>query len=161
MKPERLFIRMPGSTFIRSKSRSGRMMSVWRRLTNVRSVTLSGRARRWRYTANAFLYSTTSRLSRDSAGSSAWSYARAYGLQNRYAAGQPAYLGDIVHFPYIQTAHPDVSIAFDIDPEQAKASRKRILAQAAQEKLLVAGMHFGGVVLRRSSLRARIPHRLY
>ncbi|WP_347291746.1 MBL fold metallo-hydrolase [Kluyvera georgiana] len=52
--------------------------------------------------------------------------------------------GDIVHFPYIQTAHPDVSIAFDIDPEQAKASRKRILAQAAQEKLLVAGMHFGG-----------------
>lgn len=52
--------------------------------------------------------------------------------------------GDIVHFPYIQTAHPNVSIAFDIDPEQAKASRKRILAQAAQEKLLVAGMHFGG-----------------
>lgn len=52
--------------------------------------------------------------------------------------------GDIVHFPYIQTAHPDVSIAFDIDPEQAKSSRKRILAQAAQEKLLVAGMHFGG-----------------
>lgn len=52
--------------------------------------------------------------------------------------------GDIVHFPYIQTAHPEVSIAFDIDPEQAKASRKRILAQAAQEKLLVAGMHFGG-----------------
>lgn len=52
--------------------------------------------------------------------------------------------GDIVHFPYIQTAHPEVSIAFDINPEQAKASRKRILAQAAQEKLLVAGMHFGG-----------------
>lgn len=52
--------------------------------------------------------------------------------------------GDIVHFPYIQTAHPNVSIAFDIDPEQAKSSRKRILAQAAQEKLLVAGMHFGG-----------------
>ncbi|BBQ81992.1 MULTISPECIES: MBL fold metallo-hydrolase [Enterobacteriaceae] len=52
--------------------------------------------------------------------------------------------GDIVHFPYIQTAQPDVSIAFDIDPEQAKASRKRILAQAVQEKLLVAGMHFGG-----------------
>lgn len=52
--------------------------------------------------------------------------------------------GDIVHFPYIQTAHPGVSIAFDIDREQAEASRKRILAQAAAEQWLVAGMHFGG-----------------
>lgn len=50
--------------------------------------------------------------------------------------------GDIVHFPYIQTAHPDVSIAFDINPAQAEATRKKILAQAASEKLLVAGMHF-------------------
>ena len=52
--------------------------------------------------------------------------------------------GDIVHFPYIQIAHPGVSIAFDIDREQAEASRKRILAQAAAEQWLVAGMHFGG-----------------
>lgn len=52
--------------------------------------------------------------------------------------------GDIVHFPYIQTAHPEVTIAFDIDAQQAEASRKAILAQVAQEQLLVAGMHFGG-----------------
>lgn len=52
--------------------------------------------------------------------------------------------GDIVHYPHIQTAHPDVAIAFDFDSQQAKASRKMILAKAAEEKLLVAGMHFGG-----------------
>lgn len=52
--------------------------------------------------------------------------------------------GDIVHFPFIQTARPDVTIAFDIDPAQAQASRKRILAQIAEEGTLVAGMHFAG-----------------
>lgn len=52
--------------------------------------------------------------------------------------------GDIVHFPYIQTAHPEVTVAFDIAPMQAQASRKEIMARVAEEKLLVAGMHFGG-----------------
>ncbi|MCL9672439.1 MBL fold metallo-hydrolase [Citrobacter sp. MNAZ 1397] len=50
--------------------------------------------------------------------------------------------GDIVHFPHIQCAHPDVTIAFDLDPVQAQATREKILAQAASEKWLVAGMHF-------------------
>ena len=63
--------------------------------------------------------------------------------------------GDIVHFPYIQTAHPGVSIAFDIDREQAEASRKRILAQAAAEQWLVAGMHFGGSGFARVILEAK------
>ncbi|HED2545380.1 MBL fold metallo-hydrolase [Raoultella planticola] len=49
--------------------------------------------------------------------------------------------GDIVHFPHIQAARPDVSIIFDCDPLQAEETRKKILAQAASEKLLVAGMH--------------------
>lgn len=49
--------------------------------------------------------------------------------------------GDIVHFPHIQSAHPAVSIAFDCDPTQAEATRKKILEQAAREKLLIAGMH--------------------
>lgn len=52
--------------------------------------------------------------------------------------------GDIVHFPFIQTARPDVTIAFDIDPVQAETSRKQILAQSAEEGVLVAGMHFAG-----------------
>ncbi len=51
--------------------------------------------------------------------------------------------GDIVHFPHIQSAQPAVSIAFDCDPAQAEATREKILAQVVEEKLLVAGMHFG------------------
>ena len=51
--------------------------------------------------------------------------------------------GDIVHYPYVQAANPEVSIAFDCDPEQAEETRKKILAQAASENLLIAGMHFG------------------
>lgn len=49
--------------------------------------------------------------------------------------------GDIVHFPHIQSARPEVSIAFDCDPRQAEETRKKILAQVAKEKLLIAGMH--------------------
>lgn len=51
--------------------------------------------------------------------------------------------GDIVHFPHIQSAHPAVSIVFDCDPAQAEDTRKKILEQAAREKLLIAGMHLG------------------
>ncbi|HEX4502508.1 MAG TPA: MBL fold metallo-hydrolase [Scandinavium sp.] len=51
--------------------------------------------------------------------------------------------GDIVHYPHVQTAHPEVSITFDIDPIQAEVTRKNILAKVSRERLLVAGMHFG------------------
>ncbi|MDR1367853.1 MAG: MBL fold metallo-hydrolase [Candidatus Accumulibacter sp.] len=50
-------------------------------------------------------------------------------------------LGDLVHNYAIQFSHPEVSIDFDSDPKKAIASRKRIFAKAAKEKLLVAGMH--------------------
>ena len=49
--------------------------------------------------------------------------------------------GDIVHVPEIQTARPDVAIAFDTDMHAAIDSRKRIFDMAATEGLLVAGMH--------------------
>ena len=49
--------------------------------------------------------------------------------------------GDIVHVPEIQTARPDVSIAFDTDMHAAIASRKRIFDMAATDGLRVAGMH--------------------
>lgn len=52
--------------------------------------------------------------------------------------------GDIVHFPHIQTAQPAAAIAFDCDPMQARITRETLLAQAASENLLVAGMHLGG-----------------
>ena len=51
--------------------------------------------------------------------------------------------GDIVHFPHIQIARPDVSIAFDQDPSLAAATRSRLLDLVSAEKLLIAGMHLG------------------
>ncbi|WP_318652471.1 MBL fold metallo-hydrolase [Pseudomonas sp. PDM19] len=51
--------------------------------------------------------------------------------------------GDIVHFPHIQIARPDVSIAFDQDPHLAAATRSRLLDIASSDRLLVAGMHLG------------------
>jgi glyoxylase-like metal-dependent hydrolase (beta-lactamase superfamily II) len=49
--------------------------------------------------------------------------------------------GDIVHVPELQIPRPDITIAFDVDPENAIASRKRTLEMVASEKLLIAGMH--------------------
>ena len=51
--------------------------------------------------------------------------------------------GDIVHFPHIQIARPDVSIAFDQAPATAAATRSRILELASSGQLIVAGMHLG------------------
>ncbi len=50
--------------------------------------------------------------------------------------------GDIVHFPQIQIARPDVSIAFDQDPILSAGTRSRLLDVVSSDKLLVAGMHF-------------------
>lgn len=60
-------------------------------------------------------------------------------------AGESSLLiwGDIVHFPYIQLDNPNVSIAFDYDPDQAKITRKKLLKQVAEQKQLIAGMHIG------------------
>lgn len=51
--------------------------------------------------------------------------------------------GDVVHFPHIQVANPNVSIAFDLDQSVAAETRARILDVASSEKFLVAGMHLG------------------
>ncbi len=48
---------------------------------------------------------------------------------------------DIVHLPVLQSRHPDVCVAFDADPEQAKAHRRRLFDKVATDKLLVAGSH--------------------
>ena len=54
--------------------------------------------------------------------------------------------GDIVvHVQHEEeAARPAAAIAFDCDPVQARATREAILAQAASENLLIAGMHLGG-----------------
>lgn len=48
---------------------------------------------------------------------------------------------DLVHVPAVQFEHPDVSIAFDIDPDAARATRNKIFAEVASDRLRVAGMH--------------------
>lgn len=59
--------------------------------------------------------------------------------------------GDVVHLPAIQFAHPDVSLAYDVDGKLAASSRNLAFRRAAAERLLIAGMHmdfpcFGHVV---------------
>lgn len=49
--------------------------------------------------------------------------------------------GDIVHNHAVQFARPQVAIEFDIDKKQALATRRKLFARAAKERLLVAGMH--------------------
>lgn len=48
---------------------------------------------------------------------------------------------DIVHAPVLQLADPEIAIAFDIDPEQARNSRKKTLAMIASEQLIFSGGH--------------------
>ncbi len=50
-------------------------------------------------------------------------------------------LGDAVHAHAVQFARPEVAIEFDSDRKQAVATRKKLFAWAAKEKLLVSGMH--------------------
>ncbi|OZI27216.1 MBL fold metallo-hydrolase [Bordetella genomosp. 7] len=49
--------------------------------------------------------------------------------------------GDIVHNHAVQFARPEVAIEFDVDSAQAIASRKKVFADAARDKLWVAGAH--------------------
>ena len=49
--------------------------------------------------------------------------------------------GDIIHVPEIQIPRPEVTMAFDIDPRQAEATRRRVFDMVATEKLAWAGMH--------------------
>ena len=49
--------------------------------------------------------------------------------------------GDILHNHAVQFAKPEVVIEFDVDSAKARQSRQRILAEAATDKLWVAGAH--------------------
>lgn len=49
--------------------------------------------------------------------------------------------GDIVHVPSIQFERPEITWEFDRDQEQARASRLRIMALAADNMYYVAGAH--------------------
>ena len=49
--------------------------------------------------------------------------------------------GDIVHAPPIQFARPEVTIGFDVDPDQARETRARVYDMVATDAIPVAGMH--------------------
>ncbi|QCF27113.1 MBL fold metallo-hydrolase [Hydrocarboniclastica marina] len=49
--------------------------------------------------------------------------------------------GDIIHSHAVQFARPEVSIEFDVDEPQAIETRQRVLAEAAADKLWIAGAH--------------------
>lgn len=48
---------------------------------------------------------------------------------------------DIVHVPAMQFYDPNQSIGYDFEPEQARETRKKIFAEAENDKVRVAGMH--------------------
>jgi glyoxylase-like metal-dependent hydrolase (beta-lactamase superfamily II) len=53
------------------------------------------------------------------------------------------FAGDLVHSP-VQILHPGHASCFDIELGQARASRRRVLAEAARTGALVLPAHFGG-----------------
>ena len=61
--------------------------------------------------------------------------------------------GDTIHMAFLQFAKPDIAFIFDVDPEQAVASRLRLLDQVSSDRTRVAGMHLDfpgyGFVARR------------
>lgn len=49
--------------------------------------------------------------------------------------------GDIVHWPDIQIPRPDVTLTFDFNPAQMVQTRKLLLQQVTDNRILVGGMH--------------------
>jgi glyoxylase-like metal-dependent hydrolase (beta-lactamase superfamily II) len=69
--------------------------------------------------------------------------------------------GDVVHLPGVQFAHPEAGMVFDVDGDQAIATRQRIMDMAATDRLRVAGMHLDfpsfGHVVRDGGAYAFVP----
>ncbi|HEX7381352.1 MAG TPA: MBL fold metallo-hydrolase [Nevskiaceae bacterium] len=49
--------------------------------------------------------------------------------------------GDVIHFAAAQFANPDITATFDWNQDQARATRERVLAEAASKGPLIAGAH--------------------
>ena len=65
------------------------------------------------------------------------------------SSGQDTLLfwADIVHVPFLQFPDPNLTISFDVDQDQARATRNRVMDQVSTDRLMVAGAHltFPGV----------------
>jgi glyoxylase-like metal-dependent hydrolase (beta-lactamase superfamily II) len=57
--------------------------------------------------------------------------------------GQLLIWTDIVHATALQFPEPERSIAYDLEPPKAIATRKKVMEMAATDKLLIAGTHIG------------------
>ena len=49
--------------------------------------------------------------------------------------------GDTIHMDFLQLQNPDIAFIFDTDPQQAIASRKRLLDKTSADRTRIAGMH--------------------
>jgi glyoxylase-like metal-dependent hydrolase (beta-lactamase superfamily II) len=49
--------------------------------------------------------------------------------------------GDYLHIALVQFPNPDISASYDMDKQQAAASRRQILDYAAKNKIPIGGMH--------------------
>jgi len=75
--------------------------------------------------------------------------------------GQMLIWTDIVHSTALQFPEPERSIAYDLEPPKAIATRKKVMDMAATDRLLIAGTHIGfpgvGHVAKASSGYAFVP----
>ena len=67
---------------------------------------------------------------------------------------------DVTHMEDVQIPRPEVTIGFDVDPDQARATRRKLFDEVAADGLTVAGMHLnmpGFLTLeRRGSAYAKV-----
>jgi len=50
-------------------------------------------------------------------------------------------IGDLLHIRPVQFSRPEVTIAYDSDPDRARATRRIVLDMAARENLIIAAAH--------------------
>jgi glyoxylase-like metal-dependent hydrolase (beta-lactamase superfamily II) len=73
------------------------------------------------------------------------------------ASGKESLLiwGDLVHLASVQVTRPDTGLVFDVDPQQACATRRRAFDRVAADKLMVAGAHMNfpgfGTIVRKGA----------
>lgn len=63
------------------------------------------------------------------------------GVRVSDGAAQFLHVADIVHAPDIQLADPEIGIVFDLDGDAARATRKRVLDELANEGTVFSGGH--------------------
>lgn len=63
------------------------------------------------------------------------------GVRVSDGADQLLIWADVVHCPALQFANPEQSIGYDINPDRARETRKKIFDEVATDRIRVGGMH--------------------